>query len=144
MPLATIGYQGATLDSVVRALLAAGVQHLIDVRAVPRSRKPGFSKRQLEAALGEAGLRYTHLRGLGTPPDGRLAARRGDTATMQRIFRDHMRDDAAQAELSLARTMAAAATCCLLCFEREAGHCHRRLVAEMMTPDPARDLVPEF
>jgi uncharacterized protein (DUF488 family) len=139
--LATIGYEGATVDAVLRALLEAGVRHLVDVRAVPRSRKPGFSKRQLAAALEQAGLRYTNLRALGTPPDGRLAARRGDTPTMQRIFRAHMQDGMAQAELALARQMAAEAPCCLLCFERDAACCHRRLVAEMIQAEPARDLL---
>ena len=68
------------MDRVIAALREAGVAHLVDVRAVPSSRKPGFSRRQLEAAVLEAGMQYTHLRALGTPKPGRDAARRGDAA----------------------------------------------------------------
>ena len=130
--LATIGYEAATVDRVVAALLAAGVARLIDVRAVPLSRKPGFSKRQLAAALHEAGIGYINLRGLGTPKSGRLAARRGDYATMRDIFARHMLTDAAQVDLAHATALAAAEPSCLLCFEADAVHCHRLLVAEAM------------
>ncbi len=133
-PLSTIGYEATTIAAVVAELLAAGVRHLIDVRAVPLSRKPGFSKRQLAAALDEAGLRYTNLRGLGTPKAGRIAARRGDTATMQRIFHAHMETPEAQADLAHAVAVAREAPACLLCFERDAARCHRMLVAEAMRP----------
>ena len=140
LPLATIGYEATTVDRVVAALAEAGVAHLIDVRAVPLSRKPGFSKRQLAAALDGAGIRYSNLRGLGTPKAGRDAARRGDTATMHRIFRAHMETPEAQADLGLAVEIARAAPACLLCFERDARHCHRTLVAEAMAAPDARHL----
>ena len=142
-PLATIGYEATTIDRVVAELLAAGVRHLIDVRAVPLSRKPGFSKRQLAAALDEAGLRYTNLRGLGTPKAGRIAARRGDTATMRAIFATHMDTPEAQTDLALARVIAREARSCLLCFERDPSHCHRLLVAELMQPPTLVHLYPE-
>src|SRR4029077_12697396 len=71
--LFTIGYEKARLGDVVAALAAAGVATLIDVRDRPISRRPGFSKRQLAAAIEDAGMRYVHLAALGTPPEGRLA-----------------------------------------------------------------------
>ncbi len=74
--LYTIGYEKARLPDVIAALGAAGVATLIDVRDRPQSRRPGFSKRQLEAGLEEAGIRYVHLRALGTPPEGREANKR--------------------------------------------------------------------
>ncbi len=98
--LATIGYEGCTIDAVVQALQNAGTQLLIDVRAVPSSRKPGFSKRQLAASLDEAGIAYVHLQGLGTPKPGRDAVRAGHPARMEVIFREHMTSDRAQAELA--------------------------------------------
>jgi uncharacterized protein (DUF488 family) len=73
----TIGYEGTTVGEFLAALKAAGVQRLIDVRAVPNSRRPGFSKTPLRNALAEAGIDYVHLRALGTPSDGRGAARAG-------------------------------------------------------------------
>lgn len=74
--LYTIGYEKALLKDAVATLAAARVATLIDVRDRPISRRPGFSKRQLAAAIEEAGMRYLHLQALGTPPEGRLANRR--------------------------------------------------------------------
>jgi len=81
----TIGYERATPSTLVAALRAAGVQTLVDVRALANSRKPGFAKGALSAALQEAGIGYLHLRALGTPAEGRAAVRAGH---MQRRFRD--------------------------------------------------------
>ncbi len=119
---------------MVRALLDAGVAHLIDVRAVPLSRKPGFSKRQLAASLDQAGIRYTGLRGLGTPRAGRDAARRGDVGALEHIFAEHMLTNRAQADLAHAVAIARTAPSCLLCFEADPACCHRRLVARAMLP----------
>jgi uncharacterized protein (DUF488 family) len=130
--LFTIGYEGSVADALVAALKQAGVLHLLDIRAVPQSRKPGFSKRVLGGTLEAAGIRYTHLRGLGTPKAGRDAVRHGDVAAMHRIFRAHMREPDAQVDLARAAEFAAAEPCCLLCFERDHTHCHRQIVAEML------------
>ena len=67
----TIGYEDATPDRVRAALRAAGVATVVDVRALANSRRPGFAKRALSAALAEAGIGYRHLPALGTPPEGR-------------------------------------------------------------------------
>lgn len=133
--LLTIGYEGCRVDDVIRTLRGARVGLLIDVRAVPRSRKPGFSKRQLAAGLDEAGIRYVHLQALGTPKPGRDAARAGHTARMAAIFRDHMTSDRSQAELAHARLFARERRSCLLCYERDPAQCHRRLVAEMVSAE---------
>ena len=89
-----------------RRVAGAGVGLLIDVRAVPQSRKPGFSKRQLAAGLDEKGIAYVHLQGLGTPKPGRDAVRAGHPERMEPIFREHMPSDRAQAELAQARQLA--------------------------------------
>lgn len=136
MSLFTIGYEQSTQDAVIAALRAAGVTHLLDVRAVPQSRKPGFSKTLLCASVEAAGMRYTHLRGLGTPKAGRDAARHGRTAEMHRIFRAHMEEPTAQADLARAAALAAEEPVCLLCFERDPAQCHRTLVAEMLGRQP--------
>jgi uncharacterized protein (DUF488 family) len=144
--LFTIGYEGAAIRDVVAGLAAAGVATLVDVRALPLSRKPGFSKRQLAAEMEAAGRGYVHLRGLGTPKPGRDAARAGRTAQMQAIFRGHMATDQAQIDLQAATDLARAGPICLLCFERDPHRCHRRIVAEMITAatgQAAIDLLPE-
>ena len=97
--LATIGYEQATLPDVIGRLKAAGVQVVIDVRAVAASRRAGFSKTLLGASLKEAGIDYVHLRALGTPKAGRQAARAGRTAEMHEIFEGHMQEPEAQARL---------------------------------------------
>lgn len=140
-PILTIGYEGATIDGVVGALRAAGTELLIDVRAVPQLRKPGFSKRQLAAGLDEAGIRYLHLVGLGTPKPGRDAARAGRPDRMEAIFREHMTSDRAQADLAQARGLARDARVCLLCFEQDPAQCHRRLVAEMVQAETGQEIV---
>jgi uncharacterized protein (DUF488 family) len=130
MPLATIGYERATLPDVIGRLKAAGVEVVVDVRAVAASRRPGFSKRMLAASLAEAGVDYVHLRALGTPKAGREAARKGRVAEMRAIFEGHLAEPAAEAELAQATGIAAERRAALLCYEAEACGCHRAIVAE--------------
>jgi uncharacterized protein (DUF488 family) len=123
--------------------LASGVDILLDVRAVPLSRKAGFSKGVLRTSLEARGVRYLHDRRLGTPKAGRDAARRGKTSVMVRIFEAHM--DGAEAREGLAEAVGLARSnrVCLLCFEREAHDCHRSIVARMIhaeTGQPIRHL----
>jgi uncharacterized protein (DUF488 family) len=139
--LLTIGYEGTNLTLVLDALREAGARHLIDVRAIPQSRKPGFSKRLLAASLAEAGVGYTHLRGLGTPKAGREAVRHGDVAGMQRIYAVQLETAEAQHDLALAREIARGETSCLLCFERDHTHCHRDIVARLICDDGMLPLV---
>ena len=94
----TIGYEGATQPELIAALRAAGVEQVIDVRAVPLSRKPGFSKNVLAAGLREAGIDYVHLKALGTPPAGREAARKGRMDEMRRIFAEQLETPEAGAQ----------------------------------------------
>jgi len=86
IPLATIGYEAAPQAKVIDTLKAAGVEVLIDVRAIAASRRAGFSKGLLSSSLEDAGIAYVHLRALGTPKEGRMAARRGKTAEMREIL----------------------------------------------------------
>jgi uncharacterized protein (DUF488 family) len=130
--LLTIGYQGATLPDVLAALGKAGTQLLIDVRAVPRSRKPGFSGRMLAASAEAAGIGYCHLQRLGTPKPGRDAARAGDAAGMAAVFNAHMAGDEPQAALARAVDLARERRACLLCFEADPHLCHRTIVAGMI------------
>lgn len=129
--LATIGYELATPATLVAALAKGKVDLLVDVRAVPNSRRPGFSKRALSAATEEAGIDYLHLRGLGTPAAGRVAARAGRHAEMHAIFRKHLKTLEARDDLfTLVELIAEGRSACLLCLEASPEHCHRTLVAE--------------
>src|SRR5215831_4884520 len=89
--LFTIGYEQTPSKAVLDELAGAGVKLLVDVRAVTSSRRPGFSKNQLAAGLDERGIGYIHLAGLGTPKEGRLAARSGDFKRLHQIFAKHLK-----------------------------------------------------
>ena len=130
MKLATIGYESATQPDVIARLKAAGVELLIDVRAVASSRRAGFSKTLLSASLNEAGIGYVHLRQLGTPKPGRDAARKGRVAEMHAIFEDHMAEPAAQMELAKAVEFARERKTALLCYEADHAVCHRAILAD--------------
>ena len=82
----TIGYEQATMPAFLAALQGAGIEVLADVRAIAASRRPGFSKTALAANLTEAGIAYRHFRALGTPADGRAAARALDLPKLERIY----------------------------------------------------------
>ena len=131
-PLATIGYEAATLEAVIGKLKAAKVAVVIDVRAAASSRRAGFSKTLLAASLEAEGIAYRHLRALGTPKPGRDAARKGHVAEMHAIYLDHLHDPEAQAQLAEAAEIAAARPAALLCYEADAAGCHRRIVAERL------------
>jgi uncharacterized protein (DUF488 family) len=134
--LCTIGYQEASVAAVLGALSDAGVELLVDVRAVTSSRRPGFSKRQLAAGLAEVGISYLHLRALGTPADGRHAARTGRFDELRRIYNTQLARPDAQAELRELRGMIEGGRkLCLLCFERLPEHCHRNLIVERLPND---------
>ena len=132
MKLATIGYESDTQDAVIQRLKTAGVEVVIDVRAVAASRRAGFSKTILAASLKEAGIDYVHLRDLGTPKPGREAARHGRIGEMRRIFEDHLAEPAAQLQLAQAIEAAGERKVALLCFEADPRGCHRSIIAEHM------------
>lgn len=144
-PVLTIGYEAGTQAGLIAALRAEGATVLADVRALANSRKPGFSKRNLAAALQQAGIEYWHLPALGTPAAGREAARAGRTPEMHRIFRAHMAGTEAQAALAALTARTREAPVCLLCLEDDPARCHRTLVAEAVaaaTGAPLRHLHP--
>ncbi|MEO7371460.1 MAG: DUF488 domain-containing protein [Ilumatobacteraceae bacterium] len=133
LTLATIGYEGATVQGFLAALAEARIEMLVDVRAVAMSRRPGFAKTRLAGNLDEAGIAYLHLRGLGTPADGRAAARAGRHQEMHEIFREHMVTPVAQTDLAtLVSIVNGGKRVALMCFETNPEHCHRSLVVEAM------------
>lgn len=131
----TIGYERVGQSDFVAALKAAKIKTLIDVREVANSRRAGFSKKSLAAALDEAGIAYIHLKPLGTPKAGREAARKGDTKTMHRIFEARMVEPESQLALSEAAELARKGRACLMCLEHDWRVCHRSIVAKHLEAD---------
>ena len=128
MKIFTIGYEGTTMAEFIATLKAAGVEQIIDVRAVPLSRRPGFSKNILAASLKEAGIGYVGLKALGTPKLGRDAAKKGDVATLEAVYDAQLGLPEAQLQAAQMRELAAERPSALLCFERDPAHCHRTLL----------------
>jgi len=114
----------------MEALRSAGVELLVDVRAVASSRLPGFSKTPLAAELEAVGIDYLHLRDLGTPADGRIAVRAGRIAEMREIYARQLTTLEAREDLDhLVDIVRSGRRACLLCFEADPTNCHRTLVA---------------
>jgi uncharacterized protein (DUF488 family) len=129
----TIGYEQTPPKAVLDELESAGVKLLVDVRAVTSSRRPGFSKNQLAAGLDERGIAYLHLAALGTPKEGRLAARSGKFDVLHKIYATHLKTPQAREELDeLAALVKKSGPVCLLCYERDHSHCHRQWIAEII------------
>jgi len=146
LPLFTIGYEQAKPAVVLGELEQAKVDTLVDVRAVAASRRPGFSKRQLAASLDETGIAYLHFQKLGTPAEGRQAARAGDRETLYKIYEAHIRKPEPKAELAeLADLVKSGKRIALLCYCRDPKTCHRwRIVGhlEKRLPLKVEDLIP--
>ena len=130
--LHTIGYEKAALAPLVETLRTVGVPQVIDVRDLPLSRRAGFSKTPLSHALADAGIAYTHLRPLGTPPEGREANKRKQWPRFWQIVETALHTPEAQHALHQAAGLALQATCCLLCYEADPHTCHRLRVAQLL------------
>jgi uncharacterized protein (DUF488 family) len=135
MRIFTIGYEGATMGEFLATLQKMGVERVIDVRAVPNSRRPGFSKTPLRNALAEIGINYVHLRALGTPAAGRVAARAGRQAELERIYAGQLETPEAMAEGAMMLDLADGKPSALLCYERDPACCHRTLLWQALAPE---------
>lgn len=135
MQIFTIGYEGATQAEFIAALQAAGVRLVADIRAVPLSRRPGFSKNVLANGLKEAGIGYVGLKALGTPPEGREAARKGNVARLAEVYSGQLELPEAMLQAAQLIEMAHETPTALLCFERDPGGCHRSLLIGAIMPD---------
>lgn len=127
--LFTIGYEGLDLTRFLRCLKSQGIECLIDVRATPFSRKKGFSKGELAVTLEKEGIHYVHLEQLGSPRQIRARLKADhDYATFFGEMQDYLADktDAIETAYSHVNGM----KCCLMCFERLAEMCHRKIVAQ--------------
>jgi uncharacterized protein (DUF488 family) len=134
MRLFTIGYESWGLDTWIRALHDNGVRTVVDVRELPLSRRPGWSKRALAERLSEQGIGYLHVKALGTPAPLRHALRSGELpfSEFEPQF-GRMLDDR-QEELLALLLLARSQPVALMCWEEDPARCHRSLVAKAMTP----------
>ncbi|SEH09365.1 DUF488 domain-containing protein [Candidatus Venteria ishoeyi] len=128
MNLYTLGYEGFTLEAFINRLQAAGVTHIVDVRELPLSRKKGFSKKALSAALNDAGITYTHIKMLGCPKPLRDYLKQGGSwRTYATAFSQHLAQQTQALDDLI--NIACNEPVSLLCFEADFKRCHRSLVA---------------
>ncbi len=129
MTLFTIGYEGLDIETFVSLLAERKIETVVDIRELPLSRKPGFSKRALAERLDHAGIAYVHKVELGCPKAVRDEYRNnGDWERYTKGFRKHL-DTQRPAVRELSK-LVAESDCVLLCFEADFSHCHRSMVAE--------------
>jgi uncharacterized protein (DUF488 family) len=127
----TLGYQKLTPESLLRILRRNRIQILIDVRQNPISRKRGFSKTGLEAALRDAGIHYLHFPSLGTPPSIRgYYCRTGNIELALERYGTYL--NSRQDRLKSLMDVVTSRTYCLLCLEADAESCHRSVLAEKL------------
>jgi uncharacterized protein (DUF488 family) len=126
--LYTIGYEGSDAADFVATLQNAGVETLIDIRFHPVSRRKGFSKSAMAAALKDGGIGYVHLSGLGNPNHQKNVAHE----VFEAQFDAHMQSDIAQHDLTKAVDIAKKSASCLLCYEKNHEECHRNIVADYL------------
>jgi transcriptional regulator with XRE-family HTH domain len=136
------GYEGRDIDSFVASLLDSRIDVVADVRLTPISRKKGFSKTRLGQALAEAGIEYTHLRGLGNPKDNRAPFWDGRLDVGRARFRGVLRSDEAQSDLDRLAEQARQSRVAVLCFEKDESRCHRQVVLEAVRKRAAVPVLP--
>ena len=116
-------------------LKAHGVERLVDIRTVPRSRhNPQFSREALQEALRKGGIAYTHLAGLGGLRHSRKDSI--NTAWRNASFRgyaDYMQTEEFARSLDQLMALAAKESVAIMCAEAVPWRCHRSLVADALT-----------
>ncbi len=129
MKIYTVGYEGLDIDSFLSLLAENDIETVVDVREMPLSRKPGFSKKSLEAVLNLSGREYVHMVALGCPKPVRDRYRAdGNWKRYTEGFLKYLAtQDDAVAELA---ALAATTNCALLCYEADHNFCHRSMVAD--------------
>ncbi|WP_338677582.1 DUF488 family protein [Streptomyces sp. SCSIO 30461] len=136
------GYEGRDIDSFVASLLDSRIDVVADVRLTPISRKKGFSKTRLGEALAEAGIEYTHLRGLGNPKDNRAPFWDGRLDVGRAKFRGVLRSEEAQTDLERLAEHARQSRVAVLCFEKDESRCHRQVVLDTVRKRAAVPVIP--
>lgn len=128
-----VGYEGQDLDSFINGLRSWGVDVVADVRLNAISRKKGFSKKALTAALAEAGIEYIHLPELGNPKDNRAGFWEPGTAAARAAHARYSHAVAGEAGVTAIDRLVDEASrrrVAVLCFEQSERCCHRSLVLE--------------
>jgi uncharacterized protein (DUF488 family) len=130
----SVGYSGYSIDDFADLLLGAGVDHLVDTREIPISRKPGFSKSSLALALSEIGIGYSHFRQLGSPKAARDIVRQDSNyPKFFKSVRKHLATAEAVSAVETIIDLTRNRKVCLMCFCADVEFCHRSIVFERIS-----------
>jgi uncharacterized protein (DUF488 family) len=127
----SVGYEGFDVDALAGRLASSKVAVVIDVRLNPVSRKPGFSRKSLGAALERVGIAYEHAPDLGNPPDNRDSFRRGDGEQGRRRMRE-MLENGSKGAVERLVERARVDRIAVLCVERDRSRCHRLVITDLV------------
>jgi uncharacterized protein (DUF488 family) len=126
--IVSVGYEGTALAQFIQSLLDRQVEVLVDVRLNAISRRHGFSKSALSAALAEAGIEYKHFRARGNPKSNRASFAGPDRPAGRARYRALLEEAAAQQALAELDELRRNHVTAVLCFERDEEACHRHVI----------------
>ena len=130
----TVGHSTRSFEELLAVLESAGIELLVDVRTVPRSRRnPQFDGGVLADALDDHGLSYWHepaMGGFRRPARGSLNG--GWEHPAFQGYADHMATQEFAEALDRLQTMARERPACIMCAEAQWWRCHRRLIADAL------------
>jgi len=134
----TLGYEKMTADDFLNILQVNNIQIVVDVRDKPYSRNKNFSQKNLVECLKQAGIDYLHLQALGSSQYLRNKVRKDSDYNF--FFSEYEKHLQNQHELlKLLHETLQKKAICLLCYEKDARLCHRRLIAERLASFVLKD-----
>jgi uncharacterized protein (DUF488 family) len=131
----TVGHSTRTTEQFLELLKAHGIEELVDVRTIPRSRhNPQFGTEELAASLQQAGIAYTHLGKLGgLRHASKDSINLGWQNTSFRCFADYMATPEFKSGLDELKSLAGQKTVAIMCAEAVPWRCHRSLISDALT-----------
>lgn len=130
----TVGHSTRPIEEFIALLRRSGVQRVIDIRTIPKSRhNPQYNREELAQSLRRAKIAYTHVPALG----GLRRARKDSVNTGWRSasfrgFADYMQTPEFEKGLARALKLMKTKCCALMCAESVPWRCHRSLVADAL------------
>ena len=138
--IGSIGYERyRSVEDFARLLAGAGVERLVDVRELPISRRRGFAKSALAAALAEESVEYLHLRSMGNPKEFRDLYKSGKVAEGRAGYEQLLAHKRTEELRELAATIQEKRSA-LMCVEAEEDVCHRQVIFEALRDQLGLDL----
>jgi hypothetical protein len=142
--LATIGYEGRSLEGFLNTLLNHGVTMLCDVRRNPLSRKFGFSKKILASGCSAVGIDYKHMPELGIASSQRShLADQADYDALFHHYRDQQLPSQVPSLTNIKQWINSGERVALTCYEADVNQCHRGCVAQALAADSCSSLIPQ-